>query len=208
MIIRRALNILRRHGVGYFLKRITELMRRASYTKSEVLFRVDLNESGRGLMELPEGVTLGHAAAMREVPSELLEQAYAQKTEAIVSHYMRHFFARGAHFWYLTVDSTLVGVCWSTVSDGGLFYFSPLAPDEAIIEATEVYPAYRGKGYNPLMIKAVFDALANRGVRRVYMSSKKWNTPSLRSLAKTGLREAGSVRRFELFGKRITIWDR
>jgi len=82
----------------------------------------------------------------------------------------------------------------------------PMTSRDAIYLSVEVFPEFRGQAIASAMRLLVYSQLRQCGVSRVYAKVHSKDTSSLKSIAKTGNQQIGSVRTFTIFNRYVTIW--
>jgi GNAT superfamily N-acetyltransferase len=76
--------------------------------------------------------------------------------------------------------------------------YQPLREDEALTEGVFVFPAFRGRGIAPRMLRASTSELGRRGFRRCLAVIDLGNVPSLRAFAAAGY-DAGPIMRTDSY---------
>jgi RimJ/RimL family protein N-acetyltransferase len=119
---------------------------------------------------------------------------------------MEDRFRRGALLWLLNLNGEFAGYGWSIRGNMGVPFFLPLTINDAVLIDGEVFPEFRGRGVNPLLLEHMLGELKKMGVTRVFSTIKVWNKASLRATSKTQFQRFAIARKLHLFGKNITIW--
>lgn len=107
-----------------------------------------------------------------------LERTRAQGAgELVVAHYggeiaAIHFIHTAAH--------------WERLERVAPSLYEPLQEDEALTEGVFVFPAFRGRGIAPQMLRASGSELGRRGFRRCLAVIDLGNAPSLRAFSTAG----------------------
>lgn len=101
--------------------------------------------------------------------------------------------ARGDRPWGLWEGAELVCYGWSTVQTTGVSRYMTIAPapDEAYLYDFFTPPAARGRGFYPILLRAMCRALAGEGRTRAWIAVAADNAASLRGIEKAGFRAAG-----------------
>jgi len=118
-------------------------------------------------------LTPGELAPILEYAGEHTREAYAG------------LFANGAELWLGSWDGTAAGACWShrygrETSD----FFVPLRETDVRILFCFVFPAFRGRGIYPKMIRTMADTLLAEGAASIYIDCRSWNHASIRGIRK------------------------
>ncbi len=198
---------IRKHGVVNLVKLFFEHLRRRFMEPGEVLFYADASELEDREYRHAEGLTMERHENKSDIPREDLEALYAEKGgEEAFAPFLDKFFRRGAVFYIVKLDGKVAGYQWSAVGWPEGFYRVPLVPTDAVLHASETFPAFRGKGINPWLTDRILFSLRDHGATRVYAAVRAWNKVNIRSLPKTNLKIIGTSLESRLFGYRVCSW--
>lgn len=152
-----------------------------------------------------------------EIPGEVVREIIVEGTvynRPIVNReffieFCSRFFREGGVLWLFNFNKKYVGYVW-TILGGGIsrFHLFPIIPEDALLLGAEIFPDYRGRGFNAMFHDMVLRELRKSGVERIYTGILVNNCASIRSYGKTIFRPLGIVRRRELFGKYLLLWDK
>ena len=72
-----------------------------------------------------------------------------------------------------------------------------------------VFPQYRRRGFNSLLVNHMLSSLANEGAGRgrAYMDVDMWNSAQLATMKKKPYRYLGCARKFAILRRTIVSWD-
>jgi ribosomal protein S18 acetylase RimI-like enzyme len=115
-------------------------------------------------------------------------------------------FAHGASLWVVLFDGELAGYGWTLRGRTIEPYFLPLGPDDIHFFDFHVFPAYRGRGLNPLLVKHILASLRAEGGGRAWIEAAEWNAPQRSSLQKTPFLRLGLAKKWTIFGRPIVCW--
>ena len=87
-------------------------------------------------------------------------------------------------------------------------HYFPLSQQDVHLFDFQVFPQYRGRGMNPLLVSQILRNLAEDGPGRVYRSLQEWNQAQLSSLGRTPFRRFGRASKWTIFRKTMVFWSR
>jgi ribosomal protein S18 acetylase RimI-like enzyme len=143
----------------------------------------------------------------REDTSErnIFEVFYKYQDENIVKEKIISRFKRGAELWTIQVSKQIAGFVWSIRGTTIKPYFFPLGPNDVHLFDNEIFPPFRGKGLNSILIDSVLLELKKKGILRAFIETRNWNIAEINSLSKTKLKIFGQVVTLNI-GKKVIIW--
>jgi hypothetical protein len=71
-----------------------------------------------------------------------------------------------------------------------------------------IFPRYRGRGMNPLLVGHILRSLTAEGLKRAFIEAAEWNQAQLSSLGKTPFRQFGRARKWTILRSTIVYWAR
>ena len=86
-------------------------------------------------------------------------------------------------------------------------HFFPLADNDVHLFDFYVFPEFRGRRVNPMLVSHILASLRREACGRAYIEAAEWNLAQLRSLAKLPLRRLGAARKSCLLRRTIVIWS-
>lgn len=178
--------------------------RSRAFGQWEHMYAVDL--LGRDAIPKVGAVNLESFASGDAVPQDLLLSFRAYKSARATSMFLERWFGRGGTLWAYFKDGQLAGVQWTIPHGIEGFYSLPVAADEVIIVAVEVFPPFRGRLQYAVMAEGLYDRLGRAGYRRAYLKVAASNAAMLRSIAKTSATPIGEVYTVRIAGKWLTLW--
>ena len=198
----------RRHGFAATLQRAGLAVRRVAVANRMVVFYCDLANQGTQPVLRPGAFTMDRLINEAEIrPQDVLamtsfwnpKQAHRNISER---------FALGASLWLIKSEDNLAGYGWSLQGRTVEVYFFPLGKDDVHLFDFHVFPQYRGRGINPLLVTHILCNLATECRGRAFIEAAEWNEAQLSSLRKTPFRHLGRVRSFSVFGRTFVSWDK
>jgi ribosomal protein S18 acetylase RimI-like enzyme len=117
-------------------------------------------------------------------------------------------FEKGASLWLIRYGDRIVAYGWTLRGRTIEPNYFPLGPDDVHFFDFHVYPAHRGRGLNPLLVKHILSSVARETDGRAFIEVAEWNRQQLASLKKTPFRRLGLVRKMTSFGHTFTSWTK
>jgi hypothetical protein len=115
-------------------------------------------------------------------------------------------FELGASLWLIKFEGQLAGYGWSLQGRTVEPYYFPLGKDDIHLFDFHVFPHYRGRGINPLLVAGILRNVTPTCGGRAFIEAAEWNGAQLSSLRKTPFHHLGMARSFTLFGHTFVSW--
>jgi hypothetical protein len=119
---------------------------------------------------------------------------------------MAERFQKGASLWVIKNGAEMVGYGWTVTGRTLEPRFFPLTPYDVYLFDFLIFPQYRGKGMNPLLVRHVLCNLAAQCQGRAFLEVAEWNRPQFSSLRRTPFRRMGSAKKVTLGRRTIVYW--
>ncbi len=197
----------KRHGLRATVGRGAQAAIRTMFSNRMVLFYFDLAADVPGPADTPHSVGLERKKNETEIGQPDLEEFVNFWNPKIAREQMRNRFRLGAWLWLLKADGRLAGYGWTMRGRTIEPHFFPLADDDVHLFDYYVAPAYRGRGFNPLLVNHILRYLASDGPGRAFIEAAEWNHAQLSSLTKTPFRLLGYARKLTIRSQTIVWWD-
>ncbi|MDB6093009.1 MAG: GCN5-related N-acetyltransferase [Verrucomicrobia bacterium] len=94
-------------------------------------------------------------------------------------------FATGSELWMAEVNGRFAGFGWTIRGRTMEKHFFQLGPNEVHFFDFYVFPEFRGRGINTILLAQMLHDLGNEGVTRCHIECAAWNKAQIRSLGKT-----------------------
>ena len=173
-------NIIRHEGFRKFLKLILrKLYRRSAFFIYEI-----------SLDSLADAGNPGELVIEKGSPEALAELRKTNDYFAIELYWDQFNDVKDCYLGYL--DDRLVHISWVFFHNDNNKYF-PLKTEEAMVGPCLTYPAARGKGVYPNIIKYICHELKLSDINKVYMVVEKDNIPSIKGIERAGLIRCGEI---------------
>ena len=204
--ISRFLTYYRRNGARATLVRLFESMWRVVFGTRIVLFYCDLSKMRMQSEALPGCLDL----EVRNSEAQLSPHDRATILNAVdprrAQRLMAERFQKGASLWVIKNGAEMVGYGWTVTGRTLEPRFFPLTPYDVYLFDFLIFPQYRGKGMNPLLVRHVLCNLAAQCQGRAFLEVAEWNRPQFSSLRRTPFRRMGSAKKVTLGRRTIVYW--
>jgi GNAT superfamily N-acetyltransferase len=205
--IRRFFSYLSRHGIRATAGRIALSWRRFRAGNRFVIYSCNVQEAPPVDDGSLKGGKVERRNAQAEIPPDELDLLTGNWAPAIVRRRMAARFDRGASLWEFKVGEKLAGYGWSLAGGSMESHFFPLQPDDVHLFDFYVFPEFRGRGINPLLVNYILSRLKLENKDRAFIEAAEWNVAQLSSLGRTPFQLVGkaSIRRRP--GKTVVTWS-
>jgi ribosomal protein S18 acetylase RimI-like enzyme len=197
----------RREGCMAVVKRALLGLRRTFTGDRQVLFRCALSNFNPECFQLGEQEQVQRIDRASELATEDLEQMTRAWYPPAVRRQVSERFAHGAVLWLFRSGPALAGYGWTLRGRTIEPYFFPLRNNEAHLFDFFVFPEFRGRRINLILMTMIFRQLAEEGADCAFIETAEWNTPQLRSLRRLPFERIGCARVFRLLGRTVVVWS-
>ena len=204
--ISRLTDYYRRHGLVTTFRRAGLAVKRAVFANRMVVFYCDLAGQLTSAVVLPSSLTMDRLRSEAELrgPDLLAMTRFWNPKQA--HRNIRERFELGASLWLIKSEDQLAGYGWSLQGRTVEPYYFPLGKDDIHLFDFHVFPQYRGRGINPLLVTQILHNLAANCGGRAFIEAAEWNEAQLSSLRRTPFRQLGLARPFSIFGRAFVSW--
>jgi ribosomal protein S18 acetylase RimI-like enzyme len=195
------------HGFEATIRRASLALKRAVFSNRMVLFHCDLAMQTTAPACLPTSLKVECLRSLAELsPRDLGEMTSFWNPEQARQN-IEERFEKGAALWLIKSGERLAGYGWTIQGHTMEPYFFPLGKDDVHLFDYCIFPRYRGRGLNPLLVAHILNKLvAEGGCCQAFIEAAEWNEAQLSSLRKTPFRCLGKVRKLTLFGHSFVRW--
>jgi len=116
-------------------------------------------------------------------------------------------FGKGASLWVIKHDGRLAGYGWTLKGNTIEPHYFRLAQNDVHLFDFQVFPEYRGRGMNPILVTRILSELAAECGGRAFIEAAEWNHAQLASLRKTSFNRLGQATKFTILGHAVVLWD-
>jgi ribosomal protein S18 acetylase RimI-like enzyme len=197
----------RRHGLVSTARRIGLAVKRTVAQNRLVLFYCDLAALDGAALKLTQG-RVERRSSESELDSTEINQLLSVGYPAAVRRQTAERFGLGASLWLFRLGPKLAGYGWTLVGKTVEPYFFPLGSGDVHLFDFFVFPEFRGRGINRLLVLEILNRLAAEKKARAFIETAEWNTAQLRSLGRMPFKRLGVARKFGAFGRTFAVWQR
>ncbi len=198
----------RRRGVRETIRRIALGLSRALFSSRMALFYCDLSVLAASSSDLPSSLKVERKTSAAEISPVDFEEIISFWNPKLAHRNMKERFGRGASLWLIKSNDKLAGYGWSLQGSTIEPHYFLLGQDDVHLFDFHVFPQYRGRGFNPLLVTRILQSVAAEGAGRAWIEAAEWNSPQLSSLRKTPFRWLGLARKWTVFGRTVVCWGR
>ena len=195
-----------RNGFWATVERFRVAAKRALFSNRSVLFYCDLATQTAPAADLPGFLKVERKKDAAELRPEDLQAMTSFWNPKLANRNIKERFDLGASLWLIKSDNKLAGYGWTLQGNTVEAHYFRLGQDDAHLFDFHVFPAYRGRGLNPVLVTHILQRLATSGAGRAFIEAAEWNKAQLLSLAKTPFRRLGSASKSTIFGRTIVCW--
>ncbi|HZQ18245.1 MAG TPA: GNAT family N-acetyltransferase [Terriglobales bacterium] len=199
---------LRRNGARATVRRAQLALERVCFSNRMVLFYCDISTLRSAIDEVPDHIRIERHTSPTNINPRDLEVITSFWNPKLATRNIKQRFELGASLWLIRSKDTLAGYGWTLQKRTVELHYFPLGLDDVHLFDFQVFPQYRGRGLNPLLVNHILRNLSSECKGRAFIEAAEWNQAQLSSLQKTGFRRLDSARKLSFFGRTIVFWDR
>jgi ribosomal protein S18 acetylase RimI-like enzyme len=196
----------KRNGSGATARRTGLAMSRL-FSHGMILFYCNLSGWNSEQAPLPGFLTVERKRNEDEVSPLDLEEIIKSWNSGIAHRSVKERFGQGASLWMIKSESKLAGYGWTLRGHTSERHYYRLGPDDVHLFDFYVFPQYRGRGLNPLLVTEILRTLAFERMERAFIEAAEWNHAQLASLRKTSFHRLGRASKFTILRRTIVFWD-
>lgn len=206
--ISRLYNYYRHQGLRMTFRRAWLWLARSASLPRMILFQCDLTKASFVYQSV---TAAGNLRIERKSGEQDLADADTNKilnfwNPTIARRNMAKRFQNGATLWLIRCNELLAGFGWTLIGRTMESHYFPIGANDAHLFDFLVFPEFRGRNLNPLLVQAILKQLADEERSRAFIEAAEWNAAQLRSLSKTDFRLMGMARKVTLFGRTVVQW--
>ena len=205
--ISRFIVYLRNNGCRATGRRILQDVNRALFVNRTILFYCDLSTLNCGSADLSSSVKVERRKSETEVDQVDLQKIVNFWNPKHTCRQVRERFEQGASLWIIKSEGNLAGYGWSLQGRTIAPHYFPLGRNDVHLFDFLVFPQYRGRRMNPLLVTQILCDLVPECRGRAFIEAAEWNHAQLSSLQRTPFRRLGGARKLAIFRRAIVGWD-
>ena len=208
--ISRLINYHQRHGFKATCQRAMLFLRRSFSAHRFIIYYYDVSKGGSisPVRNWPEHFTVARVTSPEEIDQRDWQKIANFWNPELSRRNFSRRFGQGAIVWLIQSEGKLAGYGWTLAGRAIKAHFFPLGSNDVHLFDFLVFPEYRGRGINPLLVSYILNELVAECRSRAYIEAAEWNHAQLISLRKTGFHSLGIARKVSLFGRTFVAWGR
>jgi ribosomal protein S18 acetylase RimI-like enzyme len=195
-----------RYGFGSTVRRAGQAARRVLFSGRMVLFHCDLSALSSPAADLPTSLKVEQHKNQADLSPHDLQAITSFWNPKLARRKIKERFGLGASLWLIKAGEKLAGYGWTLQGRTVDPHYFPLGPDDAHLFDFYVFPEYRGRGINPLLVTYILRELAGHCRGRSFIEGAEWNQAQLASLQRTPFHRLGLARKITFFRHTIVFW--
>src|ERR1019366_2612275 len=205
--ISRFTTYFKRNGLRATVRRVGLAARRELFSSRMVLFYCDFSAQSSSTADLPSFLQVERHKNRTDLSPQDLQQITSFWNPQLAERNIKERLELGASLWLIKFEGNLAGYGWTLQGHTVEPHYFRLGSGDVHLFDFHVFPQYRGRGVNPLLVSYILRSLAAEGQGRAFIEAAEWNQAQLASLRRTPFRRLGSARKFTLFRCTMVWWD-
>lgn len=207
-LFRQALNYYKRNGILQAIKHIPVKLRWTIFRKRDILYVCELVELNDEIVSLPDNTVVEKKTESDELKAEEFQSLCYDRDEKIFSQQLKERFHKGSVLWLIKHQGRTAGMFWTLKGTTIKPHYFCLTENDVHLYDGQIVRKCRGLGLFPAMTNYILLELKKEGLVRAYMETNIANTPAIRAFDKTHFKKTATARRFHVFGRGVTIWNK
>jgi ribosomal protein S18 acetylase RimI-like enzyme len=204
--ISRVTDYFKRNGFRATIRRMGLAAKRSLFSSRMVLFYCDLTALTSSTTDLPSSLKVERKRNKAEISSRDLQQITSFWNAKLAQQTIKERFVLGASLWLIKFEDQLAGYGWTLQGRTVEPHYFPLGERDVQLLDFHVFPKFRGRAMDWVLMTHILHRLAAEGVARAFGEAAEWNQASLSSFAMNSFRRLGSARKFTVLGRTIVLW--
>ena len=208
--ISRLTSYYKRHGVKATLQRGKVFVSRLFSSNRLVIYSYDLSkgEAISSSRAWPDSLSVVRVTSQEQIEKQDWLQIIDFWDAKLSERNFNTRFREGASVWLMRSGGKLAGFGWTLTGRSIKPHFFPFGPNDVHLFDFLVFPEFRGKGMNPLLVTHILEQLGKERGTRAFIEAAEWNHAQLKSLAKTGFQMLGVARKRTILGRTFVEWGK
>lgn len=206
--VARLSDFYKRYGFFATARRARLALNRALFSNSQVVFYCDLNLDRLPQVPLPSFLRIERKREYSDLSPQDLHDMTSFWNPVLAERNILERLSKRASLWLIKSGDQLAGFGWTLRGATIEPHYLPLAGDDVHLFDFHVFPEYRGRGLNPLLVTHILQSVAGESAVRAFIEAAEWNGPQLSSLTKTPFQRLGLARKLTFLGCVLVWWKR
>jgi GNAT superfamily N-acetyltransferase len=198
----------KKHGIKATISRFGLSFSRLFSKNKSVIFYIDLPLFNPSSTILPEHADISRVNRFSSIEKTDIEKIAAITVPETSKKNMMERFDAGACLWLLKLNGMLAAYGWTLLGKTFEPYFFPLGSNDVHLFDFYVFPEFRGKRYNHVLLSHLMAELCLEKRSKAFIDTYEWNASQLHSLARTPFINLGVARKINLFNSLIVLWNK
>lgn len=207
ILIPRLATYFKRHGFRATARRVSLALRRVLFSNRQVVFYCDLANHASPQEALPNSLRVERKKSYVELSAPDLHEMVSFWNPTLAQRNIEERLGKGSSLWLIKSGERLAGYGWTLQGRTIAPYYFPLGESDVQFFDFHVFPKFRGRAMDWLLMTHIFQALAAEGAVRAFAEAGEWNRASLSSLTMACFHRLGYVRNLTLFRRTIVWWS-
>jgi hypothetical protein len=197
----------KRNGLRATVRRFGLAARRTLFSSRMVLFYCDLPALSPPTADLPSALKVERHTNQTDLSPQDMHEITSFWNPQQARRNVEERFELGASLWMIKLEDKLAGYGWTLQGRTVEPHYFPLGADDVQFLDFHVFPKYRGRAIDWVLMTHILHRLAAEGRARAFGEAAEWNKASLSSFAMTPFRRLGWARKFTILRRTIVYWD-
>jgi ribosomal protein S18 acetylase RimI-like enzyme len=206
--LQRFVHYLGRYGVHATVRRIVLSWQHLRTGTRWLVYFCDLREAQPVDVSSLAGGRVERKNTLAQVPPDDLSITKDNWNSVSARNEMDKRFKLGASLWEFKIGEKIAGYGWTVAARTIDTPFFPLGQEDVFLFDFFVYPEFRGRRINPLLVNYILAQLASEKKGRAFLETAEWNTQEQSSLRRTPFLIRGKTRKCQLFGRTLVLWSK
>ena len=197
----------KRNGLRATVRRIGLAARRVLFSSRMVLFYCDFSAHTWSTADSPSFLKVERHKNQTDLSPQDLQQITSFWNPELARRNIKERFEQRASLWLIKSEGRLAGYGWTLQGHTVEPHYFPLGQDDVHLFDFHVFPQYRGRGVNPLLVSYILRSLAAECQGRAFIEAAEWNQAQLASLGRTPFRRLGWAKKCTILRRTLVYWD-
>jgi ribosomal protein S18 acetylase RimI-like enzyme len=172
-----------------------------------VLFYCDFSAHTWSTADSPSFLKVERHKNQTDLSPQDLQQITSFWNPELARRNIKERFEQRASLWLIKSEGRLAGYGWTLQGHTVEPHYFPLGQDDVHLFDFHVFPQYRGRGVNPLLVSYILRSLAAECQGRAFIEAAEWNQAQLASLGRTPFRRLGWAKKCTILRRTLVYWD-
>jgi hypothetical protein len=173
-----------------------------------VLFYCEIPAQDSPMPYMPSSLRVERKRSETEISLQELREITSFGNSKLARRNLKERFALGSSLWLIRSADRIAGYGWTLQGRTVEPHFFRLGKNDVHLFDFLIFPQYRGRGLNPLLVSYILAALAIESQGRAFIEAAEWNQAQLTSLQRTPFHLLSSATKVTILGRSVVCWGR